>query len=240
MRSGKTVLATAGIAVIGATSVTIGAVQAAAPKVTATDQSKLQTIISKGDAEITRRLTSLQTLQGKFGSMTKLSASDKAYLSAEVSGEVSGLTNLKAKLDAETTLSGARADAKDIFTGYRVYALVLPKTWLVKTADDQQSAEDRLTALMQKLQTKVNAAKSQGKDVTALQNDITDMQTQLANARGISSGMETKVLTLQPSDYNADHALLSGDSAQLKQAHADNKAALDDAKKIEAGLKVLK
>ena len=65
------------------------------------------------------------------------------------------------------------------------------------------------------------------------------MTTQVSNAQAISSSIESKVLTLQPSDYNSDHTLLNGDAAQLKTAHTDNEAAFTEAKNIVASLKTL-
>ena len=205
----------------------------------ANDQKHLATIISKGDQEIARRLTTLGTLTAKINAASKLSASDKTYLLNEVSTEVSNLTTLKAKLDAETTLAAARTDAQSIVSDYRVYALIVPKIQLIKTADDQLVTEGKLTALATKLQSRITAAKTAGKDVTALQTKLTDMTTQITNAQAISSSIETKVLALQPSDYNSNHTILSGDEAQLKTAHTDNLAAYNDAKSIVSLLKNL-
>lgn len=224
-----TALAATGIASAAATTTTT----------TTSDTTRIQTIITRGDQEISRRLTSLNGLSAKISGASKLTAADKATLSAEVSTEVSGLTTLKAKLDAETTLAGAKADAQSIVSDYRVYALIVPKIELVRAADDQQVTESKLTALATKLQTRLTTAKNNGKDVTALQAKLTDMTSQIANAQSISSGIEAKVINLQPSDYNSDHSVLSGDAAQLKTAHADNQAAYSDAKAIVAGVKSL-
>ncbi|HET9173953.1 MAG TPA: hypothetical protein VFN56_01585 [Candidatus Saccharimonadales bacterium] len=204
-----------------------------------TTANRLATLQSKGAAEITRRITSLNAAAAKLNSLTKITTSDKAYLSNEINTEISGLTSLQSKLAADTTLSDARTDVKSIYTDYRVYALLLPKTWIVKAADGQQVAEGNLTALASKLQSRLDSAKESGKEVTQLQNELNDMETQTRNAQAISQPMEQKVLTLQPSDFNSDHSILSGDVAQLKTAHADNQAAFQDAKNIISELKTL-
>lgn len=206
---------------------------------TATQQQHLANIISKGDQEITRRLNTLNTLSGKITSSTKLSSSDQAYLQTEVNNEISGLTALKTHLDSDTTLSSAITDAQSIYTEYRVYALVVPKVALINTADNQQALEAKMTTFAQTLQTRINTAKSNGKDVTTLQNELNDMTTQTNNAQSISNSMESSVLTLQPSDYNTDHSILSGDLAKLQTAHSDMSAAYTDAKNIVSGLKSL-
>ena len=204
---------------------------------TTDQQQRLSNIKTKGDQEISRRLASLQALSAKITSSAKITAADKNSLSAEVTTEISGLTSLKTALDSATTLDAARVDAQNIITEYRVYALVTPKISLIKASDDQQVVEAKLIALAGKLQNRLNTAKAGGKDITVWQKTLDDMNTQVHNAQAISTPMEAKVLPLQPSDYNSDHTLLSGDADQLKQAHADNQAALNDAKTLLNDLK---
>lgn len=231
-------VATVGIALVaGSPAMALSATQTAAQ--TAAQQTKLQTIITRGDQEIARRLASLTALTAKISAATKLTPSDKATLNTEVSTTTSGLTTLKAKLDAETTVDAARTDAQSILTEYRVYALVLPKVHLVKVADDIQAADTKLTTLAQTLQTRITTDKSAGKDVSALQTKLDDMNANIASAQAAASKIETGVIGLQPSDYNTDHALLSGDNTQLKTAHTDNQTAVTDAKSIAASLKSL-
>jgi hypothetical protein len=206
---------------------------------TSNEKARLQNIISKGDQEIARRLASLSMFLSKINAATKLTASDKATLTAEVNATIDGLNALKVKLDGETTVAAARTDAQSIYTEYRVYALVAPKVALVKVADDQQVAEQKLQTLIQKFQTRLNAAKAKGKNVSALETTLSDMTQKVNASASVSSAVQTKVIDLQPTDYNNDHAILSGDSAQLKAAHADNVAAYQDAKQIVAGLKGL-
>lgn len=203
----------------------------AAPQTTAQKQD-LQTIISKGNSEIDRRTAGLKTLLSKITTLSKLTANDKAYLTNEVNTEITGLTTLKTTLDAATTVPTARTAAQSIYTDYRVYALIFPKVWLVKTADDQQATETQLSTVAGKLQTRITTVANGGKSVTTLLGELADMKTQISNAQTISSGIETKVVSLQPSDYNSDHSLLSGDAAQLTTAHNDNTAAYNDAKTI--------
>lgn len=206
---------------------------------TANQQQELANIKAKGAAEITRRINSLKTAESKISSTTKLSSSDQAYLENEVTTEISGLTALQTTLAGDTTVATAISDAKSIFTEYRVYALVLPKVWLVADADHQQTTEAKLTTLAGNLQTRITADQNAGKDVTTLQNELNNMIAKTNDAQAISSSIEQKVLTLQPSDYNSDQTILSGDKAQLNTAHSDNEAAYADAKNIVSGLKAL-
>jgi len=205
----------------------------------ATAQQHLQNIIAKGDQEITRRITSLNAALSQLNATTKLSASDKTALVNEINQEIIGLTALKTKLDAETTVSGAITDAQSIFNDYRVYALLLPKGWLIRVADSQTVNEANLTTLSQKIQTRLDAAKASGKDVTALQNELNDMKNNITSANSASVGIEAKILPLQPSDYNSDHSILNGYKTELQLAHDDLKTALSDAQGVVTGLKNL-
>ena len=196
--------------------------KAASPSTASTaDQAKIQVIINRGNSEIIRRLNTLNTLSAKINATTKLSAGDKSSLSTEVSSEIGNLTSLRAKLDADTDLPTAKTDAQSIINDYRVYALVVPKVDLVKTADDQQVAEGNLTTLAGKLQSRLTSAQGSGKTVTGPQRTLADLNSEVAGAEAISSNIETTVIGLQPSDYNTNPKVLSGDRDQLKTAQGD-------------------
>lgn len=205
----------------------------------AKSQQRLKLIISRGDKEIDRRLKTLNTLSVKITGAKKLSSDNKTALSNEVKNEISNLTDLKKKLDADTDLATAQADAQNIFAGYRVYALIVPKVQLVKTADDQQVAEERLTNLAAKLQTRLDDAKKKGKDTTALQTALDDLTAKTASAQAISGSVESTVINLQPADYNSNHSILSGQRDKLKTAQQDIRAALKDGQTVVNGLKKL-
>jgi hypothetical protein len=203
------------------------------------DQAKVQVIINRGNQEINRRLTTLNKLSSKISSATKLTTGDKATLSSEVTTEISGLTSLKTKLDADTTTTTARADAQSIINDYRVYALIVPKIDLVKAADDQQVAEGKLLALATKLQTRITAAQTAGKPVTSLQSSLTTMNSKISAAQTTSNTIENNVIGLQPSDYNTNHSVLSSDRTQLKTAQSDIQSAVQTSAAIISDLKNL-
>jgi hypothetical protein len=207
--------------------------------VTATQQQHLQTIITKGDQEISRRLVKLSTLTSKINSSTKLTASNRTSLSDEVGNTNTGLTSLKTQLDADTTLTTAHTDAESIYTEYRVYAVVAPKVALIKVADDQQVEEAKFMTLAKNLQTRITAEQAAGKDVTTLQSDLNDLTAKVAAAEPISANIEATVINVEPTDYNSNHAVLAGDNTQLETAHQDLQAAATDAKNIISGLKNL-
>jgi hypothetical protein len=200
---------------------------------------RVTAIITAGNREINRRLKTLNTAKTKISSATRVSDTDKAMLTSEVADEIAGLTELRTKLDAETTIAGAKADAQSMVTDYRVYALIVPKLQLVRVANDQQVVEGKLTALAATLQTRIDTAKAGGKDVASLQTQLDDLNAKVASAKATSMTVQAKVMVLQPTDYNTDHTVLSGYRDQLKTARADNQTAYSDAKAIVKGLAAL-
>ena len=68
-----------------------------------TAAERLATIKAKGAAEITQRLASLNKMASRISGLTKLTPSDKAYLSSEVNTQISGLISLQSHLASDTT-----------------------------------------------------------------------------------------------------------------------------------------
>lgn len=194
---------------------------------------RLANVISKGDQEIARRQATLTTLNAKIAAANHLTDSNKAALTSQVNAAAAGLTALKTKLDSETTLDAAHTDAKSILDSYRVYALIVPKISLIRTADSEQATAARLISLAAKLQTRITDANKS----TELQATLDHMITQANTAQATASAVQAKVLTLQSTDYNNDHTLLSGYRDQLKTARTTLQTSIADAKTIITALK---
>lgn len=210
-----------------------------ASALTADEQTKLTSIINKGDQEIERRLTSLNAAAKVIDLTQKLSTDDKQTLKDEITSTISGLTTLKTKLDATTTLVDARTTAKAIISDYRVYALVLPKVRLVKVADGQIALEAKFIKLSSMLVQRLAELKTAGQETGALEVALANMNTKVSAAQAISTSIQAKVIALQPSDYNNDHTVLSGNRDQLKTAHDELVAARTYAASIIDDIKAL-
>jgi hypothetical protein len=202
-------------------------------------QAKLQLIISVGNGEINRRLTTLNNLTTGINAAQFLTTSDKSSLSTEISTETASLKSLQTKLNAETTIAAATTDDANVITEYRVYVLVVPKVYIVITADDQQAAQAALTKFASSAQSLIATAQKAGKNVTILQSELSDLNSHLSAAQSISSAMESGVINLQPTDYNSDHSIFVGDYTKLQTAQNDNEAATSDANEILTGLQGL-
>jgi hypothetical protein len=147
-----------------------------------------------------------------------------------VKDQIAGLVALKTKLAGETTVTAARADVASIVSDYRVYALTLPKARMIASADRFAVSQTKLTELYNKLATKV------GDDAT-LKAKLQHMQEQITASATASTNVIPQLLALQPTDYNANRAVLVQYRASLKAAHDALKLAREDAKFIIDELK---
>jgi hypothetical protein len=103
---------------------------------------------------------------------------------------------------------------------------------MIKTADNQQLTEGKLTTLAGQLTTRLASSSN-----SALEADLTAMQTDINSAQNLSSSVETSVAALTPANYDNNHTVLVQYYTDLKTAQADNQAAAAQAKTIVDGLK---
>ena len=158
------------------------ATQAAAVKAGAS----VDTLRAMGDCEINRRFTTLSQLGSRVSGSKVLTSSDAAALTAEIGSTTSGLTSLKATIDAETSISALQTEIKRIATDYRVYLLVGPQVNLVSAADGVTASQTRFSKVNTNLTSRIAAAKAAGKDVTAAQAALDKMNAAVTAAVGLA------------------------------------------------------
>ena len=195
-----------------------------------------------GDCEINRRFTTLDSLTAKITSSKVMTSADKTALQGEIGSTRSGLTSLKATIDAETAIPALRVDITKIATDYRVYLLVAPQVHLVNAADGVLAAQTKFADVGTKLAARIATAKAAGKDTTAAQADLDAMNAAVAAAGNLAGPVPAKLLPLTPAQYNGGTAgpVLTSARAALTQARNDLKSAVADAKACRAALKALK
>ena len=199
----------------------------------------IDTLRAFGDCEITRRLTTLDAAATKISASKALTSSDAAALSAEVAWTKSGLTALKAKIDAETSPVALRAEIRQVVTDYRVYLLVVPKVNLVNGADAVQVANATFAKISTNLTARIAAAKAAGKDVAAAQADLDAMNAAVTQAMGLAGPLPAALLPLTPAQYNSGIAgpVLKSSRAALVQARGLLQSARKDAQACRDALK---
>jgi len=191
-----------------------------------------------GDCEIQRRFTTLATLATRVSGSKVLTSSDAAALTAEIGATKTGLTDLKATIDAETSIPALKADIARIATDYRVYLLVGPKVHLVSGADGVVASQATFTKIDTNLAARIAAAKAAGKDTTTAQTDLDAMNAAVAQAVGLATPLPATLLPLTAAQYNAGTAgpVLNSARTALVQARDLLRSAIQDAKACRTAL----
>jgi len=191
-----------------------------------------------GDCEIQRRFTTLDALSAKVSGSKVLTSSDAAALSGEIGATRTGLTTLKATIDAETSIPALKSDVAMIATSFRVYLLVAPQVHLVSGADGVVASQTSFAKVNTNLAARIAAAKAAGKDTTAAQADLDAMNAAVTKAVGLATPLPATLLPLTPAQYNAGTAgpILTSARTALAQARDLLKSAVQDAKACRAAL----
>ena len=143
---------------------------------------KLRQIQHKGIQDIVQRLETLRELNRQVRTDRHLAPADATALTALYSSDGTGLVALAHSLLADTDTTTAAADFEKIFTGFRIYALVVPQTTLVLNGDALVADLGPLNAAVTKAAAAIAAAQANGQDVTKAQADLAAAQAALAAA----------------------------------------------------------
>jgi hypothetical protein len=159
-----------------------------------------------GHCEIDRRLADLSTLSTAASDDTTLAATDRSTIERTISRTRSGLKSLDSKLARDATVSTLGPDLDAIVNDYRVYVLVVRQSWLAGATDAELAAVKALGTADGKLGAAIGLAKAAGYDTSAAETARAAMNAATASASSLINGLDTKVLALTPSGYNAGTA----------------------------------
>jgi len=185
-------------------------------------------------ARINGRLETLNALALAVNNAAHLTSSDRSTLSALIKGDISGLTTLRGKVAAETTVAAVRTDGTAMVDDYRVYLLVAPKVHLANAFDVESAAQSALQKVHDDVAAKLSAAGGGTSDEKSL---LADLESQIQAAQQLSSGHVPTLLAIQPGP-NADaiRSALAPLVTDARTARKDLVQARSDAKKLRADL----
>jgi hypothetical protein len=206
--------------------------------------ANLTKIMARSNTAIDARILSLNNLSTRIGEMKNVSASEKTNISNEVATNITGLTSLKTKIDADTQASVGLTDEKSIYGSFRIYALVIPQGYIEASADRVNTIVGMFGATSTKLQARITALQTAGKNVTTLQAALADLNAKTADATIQSATAQSTVATLTPDQGNqtqlqSNTNALKAARANIKVATTDLQTARADAKTIIQGLTAL-
>ena len=231
---------TAGVAAALTAAITLAPSAYAASGTSSTSTSSsatLAAIKAKAAAAISLRESALSAAITKVTDNEYLTSGDRATVLATLNSDASGLNALAPVIQADTTVSQARADYQTIFTHYRVFALALPQAWFAASADDLTGTVlPHLTDAQSKLQALL-AGPDKNKNTPAVQADMADLANRISGISSVTNGVAATVLSFTPSQYDANPAILAPFRADLVTGRADARAARTDIAAVVAALK---
>jgi hypothetical protein len=207
---------------------------------TAAQAKIMATLKSRADEEVDRRIAELNKLTTKISSLKKLSGAQQSAFTAAVQQDISDLTSLKTKIDADTDLVTMRADVKSIVDDYRVFALFVPKIHLLAASEIISETTGQFDALATKLQAQITELQTAGNDTTVLTSDLSEMQAKITDAKKQASSVTSTVTSLDPSGYPDNKTILQSARTNIQTGRQDLAAARADSATIIDAIKTMK
>ncbi|MEN9406940.1 MAG: hypothetical protein RLZZ455_156 [Candidatus Parcubacteria bacterium] len=195
-------------------------------------ETTLENLKKRSLSEIDRRLKSLSGIMTKISSLKKLSDTQKATLSTQVQTEITNLTSLRSKIEADTDLETLKTDAKSIVSSYRIYALFIPKIHILTGAEATLTAIEKMSSAHAELNSRADAAATAGADTTEIETLLTTMQALITSATTNTNAAISTVTPLTPDGYPANKTSLEAARESLKKARENLMEAYKTAKEI--------
>ena len=218
----------------GATATTTAST-ASTGKTTAA-QARLTAAKDLAASRIQGRLATLHALALAVQDSKYLAPAEQATLSTQISSDLSGLTALRTKVSAETTVAAVRSDETAMVDDYRVYLLMAPQARLTEAL----AAETDAASTLQKVYVALSdlLPKQSGGGTSEQKSELADLQSQIIAAQAAIGDEVAAVLAIRPGpDANSIESALAPARSAVKTARADLLKARDDAKALRGSLK---
>lgn len=193
--------------------------------------------VRRAHTEIEKREDDLNKLLNRIGEMKHVGDDTKTAINTSVQSTLSHLGELKTKIENDTDKTELRKDMKNITEGTRVYLVVIQKARILAAVDRIGEVSDSITTLAAKLQMRITAAQTAGKDVSAIVALQADISAKLADAKTQATLAGTTVAPLVAD--NGDKTILASNEAAFKTARTAIKAAETDIKAAQKDIKTI-
>jgi len=195
------------------------------------------TLQERARREIKRRVVALNKILERIAKIKRLSDTQEKSLNTQVQSEIQKLTNLDAKIVAETYAAAIKEDAQSIIKSYKIYAFFIPNIHILGASDGMQNAAAKLDEIAVRFETKIIEAKGAGKDVTSLEKLLLDMKEKTASASSHAEQASSLVTPLTPEGYPDNKVTLKEAREILVLGYKDIQVAREDAVQILTKLK---
>ena len=184
-------------------------------------QTRMSDAQARGDAEITARIASLNTLTTRISQMRHLTADEKSAISATISGDIATLTTLKTSIDSDTSSTTLAADLQSITKGERIYLLVEPQVTILAAADRAESIGAMFATLSTKIEARLTATPNASASTL-----LADLNAKVADSNVQATAALSETASLTPDNGNA--SIQASNTATIKDARGKIQAAQKD------------
>jgi hypothetical protein len=191
----------------------------------------LSTIKTEAADAVSNRVRILNSAMARIDNEKDLGAG-RAALRTYLSADAQRLRQQGHVVASDTTGAQAQQDFVDIFSGFRVYRLVLPSASLVVRADRvTQTGLPALKAAAAKVQ-----AASDSRNRATIEPLLADLDHQIAAASTATQGLAATVLAYTPAQWNADNGVLDAASSSVSTAERAIRQGRSDVQHIRQDL----
>jgi hypothetical protein len=213
----------------GATTTTV-AQQNTGSKGSATTTHSLTGIRARASSAVTHRVRMLETAAAHVDAERDL-GDGRAQLSAYLKADIPRLQQQEHVVAVDTVVAQAQRDYADIYSGFRVFRLVLPAASLAARADRVTKDVPALKAAATKAQAAAHA-----QNQATVEPLVADLQRQIATATSAADGLAATVLAYTPAQLNANSGLLSPATSTISTAEGAIRTGRADVQHIRQDL----
>ena len=194
--------------------------------------NSLTAVKQRVDRRVDRATSAIDRITAALPGDAHLTAAEVSFARGDLASLRSDLTALKAKVDGENSVPAIRADVRAARRTVSANPSAEQGALLLRAAVANRYL-DAVSSRIGRAQTRIDAAKQGGKDVTAAQTALADAQAKVADARGHLAGFAPALLSAQP-----PAAGFAAAKASLQSVRTDVEAIRHDAKVIRQTLGV--
>lgn len=204
---------------------------------------RMHSIQQKGDGYITPRLTSLNSFLSYTKGSSVATSSQAQSVIGELGSEVSGLTTLKGTIDAFSDPSQIKTGllplVQDIFSNYRVYAVVLPKDHGLLHVAYLNNLTTNFATVQAQITQEITFAQGQNLNVSTLQADNTKYGAAVSQFSTDLNAVQGTLAALTPQGYPGNESSFATAKTQFGTVHTDAGAVQAAYKQFVADFKAL-
>lgn len=182
------------------------------------------TLQTKALAEINKRIKALTLALSRIEQAKGLSEEAKQELSTEIQKEITNLNSLKSKIETETDAATVRTLISSVVDSYKNYALFVPKTMILSSAERLMMIADKMSMLQEKILTAVTTS-TNGQDISEIETLLTDAQENITAGRESAQAAMEKVSSLEADGYPENRSVLQQARAELVASRTSLSAA---------------